>query len=68
MMVFLNLLIKPLWLFIEIELQNKVGIEHYGLYFALFNLILNMILDAGIVNFNNKEIARNPQPVVLLYI
>ncbi|MCX6180692.1 MAG: oligosaccharide flippase family protein [Bacteroidetes bacterium] len=62
LLVFLNLLIKPLWVFIEIEVQNKVGTEHYGLYFALFNLtlIFNIILDAGIVNFNNKEIAGNP--------
>lgn len=61
-MVLLNLLIKPLWLFIEVEVQNKVGIEHFGLYFALFNLslILNMILDGGIANFNNKKIAENP--------
>ncbi len=61
-MVFLNLLIKPLWVFIEVEVQNKVGVEHFGLYFALFNLslILNMILDGGIANFNNKKIAENP--------
>ena len=61
-LVFLNLLIKPLWVFIEVEVQNKVGIEHFGLYFALFNLslILNMILDGGIANFNNKKIAENP--------
>ncbi|MFM7023118.1 MAG: oligosaccharide flippase family protein [Flavobacteriales bacterium] len=63
LLVFLNLLIKPLWVFIEIELQNKVGTENYGLYFALFNftLIFNIVLDAGIVNYNNKEIAGNPQ-------
>lgn len=62
LLVFLNLLIKPLWVFIEVEVQNKAGIEQYGLYFALFNLslILNMILDGGIVNFNNKKIAANP--------
>ncbi|MFZ9955069.1 MAG: polysaccharide biosynthesis C-terminal domain-containing protein [Flavobacteriales bacterium] len=62
LLVFLNLLIKPLWVFIEVEVQNKAGIEQYGLYFALFNLslILNMILDGGIVNFNNKKIAEKP--------
>jgi O-antigen/teichoic acid export membrane protein len=62
LLVFLNLLIKPLWVFIEIEVQNKVGTQNFGLYFALFNLtqIFNIILDAGIVNFNNKEIAGNP--------
>lgn len=62
LLVFLNLLIKPLWVFIEIEVQNKAGVDQYGMYFALFNLslILNMILDGGIVNFNNKKIAANP--------
>ncbi len=63
LLVFLNLLVKPLWIFIEIEVQNKVGTEQYGLYFALFNLtlIFNILLDAGIVNYNNKEIAGNPK-------
>ena len=63
LLVFLNLLIKPLWVFIEIEVQNKTGVKSFGLYFALFNLslILNTILDAGISNFNNKKIAENPE-------
>jgi len=63
LLVFLNLLIKPLWVFIEIEVQNKTGVKSFGLYFALFNLslILNTILDAGIANFNNKKIAENPE-------
>ncbi len=62
LLIFLNLLIKPLWVFIEIEVQNKTGTEAFGLYFALFNLsmVLNMILDAGMVNFNNKKIAAKP--------
>jgi len=60
----LNLLIKPFWLFgIEVGVQNTVGAESYGLYLALFNfsLIFNIILDLGITNFNNKNIAQNNQ-------
>lgn len=60
----LNLLIKPFWLFgIEVGVQNTVGAESYGLYIALFNfaLIFNIILDLGITNFNNKNIAQNNQ-------
>jgi len=43
--------------------QNTVGAESYGLYLALFNfsLIFSIILDLGITNFNNKNIAQNNQ-------
>lgn len=60
----LNLLIKPFWVFgIEAEVQRQVGTENYGLYFALFNFsfLLNILLDFGITNFNNKNIAQNNQ-------
>jgi len=38
-----------------------VGAESYGLYFSLlnFSMILNILLDLGITNFNNKNIAQN---------
>jgi len=58
----LNLLIKPFWVFgIEREVQVVVGTESYGLYFALFNFsfLLNILLDFGITQFNNKNIAQN---------
>lgn len=62
MLVFLNLLIKPFWIFgIDRTVQNTVGDESYGLYFALFNfsMILNIILDIGITNYNNCNIAKH---------
>ncbi len=58
----LNLLIKPFWIFgIDRTVQNLVGDESYGMYFALFNfsLLLNILLDVGITSFNNKNIAQN---------
>ena len=58
----LNLLIKPLWIFgIDRTVQNTVGSDVYGMYFVLFNfsLIFNMLLDFGITNFNNCNIARS---------
>ncbi|HCE56743.1 MAG TPA: hypothetical protein DER09_02835 [Prolixibacteraceae bacterium] len=58
----LNLLIKPFWIFgIDRPVQNLVGDETYGLYFALFNfsLLLNILLDVGITSFNNKNIAQH---------
>ena len=62
LLLFLNLLIKPFWIFgIERTVQNVVGNESFGLYFALFSfsVILNIILDLGITNFNNRNIAQN---------
>ncbi|MBQ8703174.1 MAG: oligosaccharide flippase family protein [Bacteroidales bacterium] len=59
-----NLLVKPLWLLgIEVDVQNTVGNEAYGFYFAVFNLsyILNILLDLGITNFNTRNIAQHPQ-------
>jgi len=62
LLIFLNLLIKPFWFFgIEVGVQNRVGEEMYGFYFSLFNFafILNILLDAGINNYNNRTIARD---------
>lgn len=58
----LNLLIKPFWFFgIEVAVQNRVNNAEYGIYFSLFSfsLIFNVLLDLGINNFNNREIAKN---------
>ncbi len=55
------MLIKPFWIFgIDRTVQNLVGDESYGFYFALFNfsMILNILLDVGITNFNNRNISR----------
>ena len=62
LLIFLNLLIKPFWFFgIEVGVQNRVGEEIYGFYFSLFSFafILNMLLDVGINNYNNRAIARD---------
>lgn len=62
LLLFLNLLIKPFWIFgIDRTVQNLVGDQSYGLYFALFNfsMILNILLDVGITNYNNRNIAQH---------
>lgn len=64
LLIFLNLLVKPFWILgIDVGVQNSVGTESYGLYFAVFNFtyLFNMLLDMGITNFNNRNIAQNPQ-------
>jgi O-antigen/teichoic acid export membrane protein len=58
----LNLLIKPFWIFaIDRSVQIAVGAKTYGYYYTLFNFsfLLNILLDFGITNFNNKNIAQN---------
>jgi O-antigen/teichoic acid export membrane protein len=63
-LLFINLLIKPFWsLGIDIGVQNAVGAENYGIYFAIFcfTLTFNMLLDFGLTNFNNRNIAQNTQ-------
>lgn len=62
-LLFANLLVKPFWIFgIDRVVQNRVGVEAYGSYFALFNLsmLFSIVLDFGINNFNNRAIARHP--------
>lgn len=64
LLIVLNLLIKPFWIFgIDRTVQNMVGAESYGFYFSLLNftLLLNMIPDLGITNYNNRNIARHTQ-------
>ena len=62
LLLFLNLLIKSFWILgIDREVQNLVGEKEYGLYFALFNLslVMNILLDVGITNFNNRNISQH---------
>ncbi|MBW6490577.1 MAG: oligosaccharide flippase family protein [Lentimicrobium sp.] len=63
-LLFLNLLIKPFWIFgVDRTVQNVVGAEDFGFYFVVFNFsfLFNILLDFGITNFNNKNIAQNTQ-------
>jgi len=64
LLLFLNFLIKPFWLFgIDRKVQNIVNAEEYGTYFTLFtfSILFNIILDFGITNFNNRNISQNKQ-------
>jgi len=60
----LNVIVKPFWIFgIDRSVQNIVGAADYGFYFSLFSFsfLLNILLDLGVTNFNNRDIARHPQ-------
>lgn len=62
-LLFINLLIKPFFIFgIDLAVQNRTG-QEYGLYFALMNLtyIFQILNDFGIQSFNNRHISQHPQ-------
>ena len=62
LLLFLNFLIKPFWIFgIDRTVQNTVGLSDYGYYFTIFNFafLFYILLDAGITNFNNRNIAQH---------
>ena len=55
-------MVKPLYvLFIDAEVQNRVGPQEYGVYFALFNFcfLFQIVLDMGIQNYNSKTISQD---------
>ncbi|MDZ4843968.1 MAG: oligosaccharide flippase family protein [Chitinophagales bacterium] len=61
-LLFVNLLVKPFWIFgIDRTVQNTVGAETFGMYFALFNfsILFQILLDFGINNFNNRAVAQD---------
>jgi O-antigen/teichoic acid export membrane protein len=63
LLVFINLLIKPLFIFgIDLAVQNRAGAD-YGVYFALLNLsyIFQIVNDFGLQNFNNRNVSQHPQ-------
>lgn len=61
-LLFLNLLVKPFWIFgIDRTVQNIAAPGEYGFYFTILNFtfLFNILLDVGITNFNNRNIAQN---------
>src|SRR5690554_7739935 len=61
--ILLNVLIKPFYIFgIDVQVQNIVGSESYGMYFSLlnFSFLFNMFLDIGVTNYNTKNTVQHP--------
>lgn len=61
LMLALNLLIKPVWIFgIDRTVQNITGTE-YGFYYAIlnFSFLFSIVLDFGITSFNNRQISQD---------
>ncbi len=61
-LLIVNIIVKPFWIFgIDRVFQNQIGAEEYGFYYALFSfsVLLNIFLDMGITNYNNRNIAQH---------
>lgn len=70
-MLILNILVKPVWIFfIDRQIQNQVGPEAYGKYFAVLSLsyILIFLADAGLTNMVNQRLANHESIHVRQYL
>lgn len=61
--VFLNLLIKPVWLLVEMSIQDEVGHADWGMYSALlaFGFLFLSLSDLGINQYSTKMLAGKPE-------
>lgn len=61
-LILINLLIKPFYIFgIDRSVQNEVGPEDFGLYWAIFNFVylFQVLNDFGLQNFSSTYISQN---------
>lgn len=63
--VLLNVLIKPVWLVLENDVQDKIGHTEFGLYTALFSLgyIFASLTDIGLNQYITKKLASEPSGI-----
>lgn len=60
LLIFLNAVIKPVWIFgIDRQVQNVVGTGAYGTYFSILNLsiVFSFLLDWGLTVYFNRQLA-----------
>jgi len=63
LLLVLNLLIKPAWIFgIDLQVQNIIGTKEYGNYFAILNLsiVFSFLTDWGFTIFFNRSASALP--------
>jgi O-antigen/teichoic acid export membrane protein len=66
-----NLLIKPIWIFaVDRTFQNRLGLAEYGMYSNLFafSILLSVLLDLGLNNFNTTTLSKNNQSLTEQFI
>lgn len=62
-LLILNIVVKPLWILgIQITVQNRVGVDDFGMYFTLLNFgyLFFIITDPGLNNYTNRETSGSP--------
>ena len=70
-MLGVNFIVKPIWVFgIDRTVQNELGSEVYGLYFAVFNFtyLFQILLDFGLQNYNQTEISKDNQNFSKMFV
>ena len=62
LVVLLNLLVKPVWLLVEMQVQDTVGHEAWGTYAALlaFGFLFIALSDLGVNQYLTKSLAGQP--------
>lgn len=66
----INVLVKPIWiLYIDREVQNRVGAAEYGTYSAMLalSIMFSTFLDFGITNYNSRTVSQNPDELKTLF-
>ena len=69
LVVLLNLLVKPVWVLMEMELQDQLGHEAWGLYAALLSLgyLMLTFADLGINQYATKTLSSEPQRLTEMF-
>ena len=67
--VLLNLLVKPVWVLVEMSVQNVVGHEAWGMYAGLlsFAFLFITLADLGVNQYLTKTLASEPERLQKLY-
>ncbi len=67
--VLLNALVKPVWVLVEIIVQNEVGHKDWGMYAGLlsFAFLFITLTDLGVNQFLTKTLASTPERIRELY-
>ena len=66
LLLLVNVIIKPIYIFgIDAQVQNQVGDNAYGTYFAIFNFcfLFQIFLDLGLQNYNSQYLSQNREKV-----
>jgi len=69
LLVFLNLLVKPAWLFTDLTVQDRISHENYGIYAATFSLSFLFInfADFGVNIYVTRKLSSHKESIEDLF-